>query len=221
MMPSFPALPHAQNDSGGTALWDATTWSNTSPDRLDGVSTTNVADINDYDPDGTTRIGQGLETLGSGETVQIVGSDTITIDNTITGIAASADTNGQSTGMGGTGYAETSGSLSLGASTAGTGTITMTGGRLDVGMANGGIFLQGSGDANAGAIDASVGVHSQRMETTAMFPPTTALTIRNDSDSQRSQTASTTSPTTSMMPPMPMPRDPPEPFFLSTTQGDP
>jgi len=27
----------AQNDSGGTALWDATTWSNTSPDRLDGV----------------------------------------------------------------------------------------------------------------------------------------------------------------------------------------
>lgn len=150
----------AQNDSGGTALWDATTWSNTSPDRLDGVSTTTVADINDYDPDGTTRIGQGLETLGSGETVQIVGSDTITIDNTITGIAASADTNGQSTGMGGTGYAETSGSLSLGASTAGTGTITMTGGRLDVGMANGGIFLQGSGDANAGTIDTSVGVLS-------------------------------------------------------------
>lgn len=160
MMHLIPGTASAQNTSGGTALWDATTWSNTSPDRLDGVSTTNVADINDYDSDGTTRIGQGLETLGSGETVQIVGGDAITIDNTITGITASLNTNGQSTGIGGTGYAETSGSLDLGASSAGTGTITMTGGRLDVGMANGGIFLQGSGDANAGAIDASVGALS-------------------------------------------------------------
>jgi hypothetical protein len=86
MMHLIPGTASAQNTSGGTALWDATTWSNTSPDRLDGVSTTNVADINDYDSDGTTRIGQGLETLGSGETVQIVGGDAITIDNTITGI---------------------------------------------------------------------------------------------------------------------------------------
>ena len=156
---SAPLTTLAQNTSTSTGFWHSVFTG--TPDRQDGVTTTDVSgtlSTNDTTT-ATTDIGVGFQTSSAGQTVEVTGGHTVTVDGTITGIAASANTNGQSTGVGGVGYAETSSALNVGSST-GVGTITMSGGRLDVGMSNGGVFLQGDGDANAGTIDTTIGALS-------------------------------------------------------------